>query len=269
MADLRMLITQTAQGAYPDAGLPFYSTTFGRDGIITAIQMLWCDPSIALGVLKRLAAYQAKRFDPVSDAEPGKILHELRSGEMAMLREVPFGLYFGSVDSTPLFLMLAGFYFERTGDSGSILGLWPQIEAALAWIDGPGDLDGDGFVEYHRQSDQGLANQGWKKCHDAVFHADGALARGPIALAEVQGYVFMAKRLGARGGAALGNEALADRLDAQATELAVRSEAAFWCPEIGAYAFALDRGRDNAKSALRTPARFSLRVSPHASAQPR
>ncbi len=240
MADLRMLITQTAQGPYPYAGLPFYSTTFGRDGIITAIQMLWCDPSIALGVLKRLAAYQAKRFDPVSDAEPGKILHELRSGEMALLREVPFGLYFGSVDSTPLFVMLAGLYFERTGDSAAILGLWPQIEAALAWIDGPGDLDGDGFVEYHRQSDQGLANQGWKDSHDAVFHADGTLARGPIALAEVQGYVFMAKRLGARAARRLGNEALGDRLDAQATELAVRFEAAFWCPEIGAYAFALD-----------------------------
>ena len=240
MADLRMLITQTAQGPYPYAGLPLYSTTFGRDGIITAIQMLWCDPSIALGVLKRLAAYQAKSFDPISDAEPGKILHEMRSGEMAMLREVPFGLYYGSVDSTPLFVMLAGLYFERTGDSAAILGLWPQLEAALAWIDGPGDPDCDGFVEYHRQSDQGLANQGWKDSHDAVFHADGELAKGPIALAEVQGYVFMAKRLAARAARRLGNEALADSLDRQATELAVRFEADFWCPEIGAYALALD-----------------------------
>jgi len=247
MADLRMLITETAQGPYPYGGIPWYSTTFGRDGIITAIQMLWCDPGIARGVLKRLGTYQAKSFDPISDAEPGKILHEMRSGEMAILREVPFGLYYGSVDSTPLFVMLAGLYFERTGDSDTILELWPQIEAALAWIDGPGDADCDGFVEYHRQTDQGLANQGWKDSHDAVFHADGQLAKGPIALAEVRGYVFMAKQLAARAARRLGNHAFADVLDRQATELAVRFEEAFWCPEIGTYALALDGAKKQCK----------------------
>ena len=153
---------------------------------------------MARGVLRRLAFYQAKTADPLADAEPGKILHEMRGGEMAALREVPFGLYYGSVDSTPLFVLLAGLYAERTGDIETIVELWPHIEAALGWIDGPGDPDGDGFVEYMRASEQGLANQGWKDSHDAIFHADGRLAEGAIALVEVQGYVYAAKRMAAR-----------------------------------------------------------------------
>jgi glycogen debranching enzyme len=191
-------------------------------------------------VLRRLAAFQAKTYDDASDAQPGKILHEMREGEMAALGEVPFGLYYGSVDATPLFVMLAGLYAERTGDDAIIVELWPAIEAALSWIDGPGDLDGDGFVEYYRATERGLANQGWKDSEDAIFHADGRLAEGPIALAEVQGYVYCAKHVLARCAERLGWTERARLLKAQADQLAERFDASFWCPDLGTYALALD-----------------------------
>ena len=171
---------------------------------------------------------------------PEKFLHEMRGGEMAALREVPFGLYYGSVDATPLFVMLAGLYAEHTGDIETLRELWPNIDAALGWIDGPGDPDRDGFVEYRRADEKGLVNQGWKDSHDAIFHADGSLAQGPIALCEVQGYVYAAKRLAARAARRLGMQARGDALDAQATKLAEQFEAAFWCADIGTYALALD-----------------------------
>src|SRR5260221_12607710 len=159
---------------------------------------------------------------------------------MAALHEVPFGLYYGSVDATPLFVMLAGMYAERTGDDAIIVELWPAIEAALAWIDGAGDPDGDGFLEYYRATERGLANQGWKDSQDAIFHADGRLAQGPIALAEVQGYVYGAKQVLARCIERLGRGELAQRLKAEAEQLAERFDASFWGPELGTYALALD-----------------------------
>ncbi len=240
LADLRMLMTATPQGRYPYAGIPWYSTTFGRDGLITALQMLWFDPSVARGVLQRLAHFQATDYDEASDAQPGKILHEMRSGEMAALGEVPFGLYYGSIDSTPLFVLLAGLYVERTGDVEFLRKIWPNVRSALDWIDGPGDPDGDGFVEYSRCTPQGLANQGWKDSYDAIFHANGDLAEGPIALVEVQGYVYAARLEAAKCAAMLGEHELADTLTAKAESLRRKFEDAFWRQELGTYALALD-----------------------------
>jgi glycogen debranching enzyme len=240
VADIYMLVTDTPQGAYPYAGIPWYSTVFGRDALITALQMLWMDPAIARGVLSYLAAHQADRTDPEADSEPGKILHEVRQGEMAELGEVPFRRYYGSVDATPLFVMLAGAYLARTGDVTHAARLWPHVEAALNWIDQHGDRDGDGFVEYHRMTSKGLANQGWKDSHDAVFHADGSAAQGPIALCEVQGYVHQAKRAAATIARAIGKPRRAAALETQAADLRDRIEAAFWLPDLGTYALALD-----------------------------
>lgn len=240
ISDLYMLVTDKPTGPYPYAGVPWFSAAFGRDALITALQTLWLDPSLARGVLRYLARNQADHEDAAADAEPGKILHEVRHGEMAELGEVPFRRYYGSVDSTPLFVMLAGMYLERTGDEATLRELWPNIRRAIAWIEHSGDRDGDGFVEYFRRTDEGLANQGWKDSYDSVFHADGHFAEGPIALCEVQGYVYAARCAAAAIGRRLGFAGEAEEQVLAADKLRLAFEQAFWCEELGTYALALD-----------------------------
>jgi len=239
-ADLHMLTTVLPTGPYPYAGVPWFNTPFGRDGLITAMECLWLNPGLARGVLAYLAETQATATIPEQDAEPGKILHETRNGEMATLGEMPFARYYGTVDATPLFVILAGSYYQRTGDRQFISEIWPNIRSALRWMEHWGDCDGDGFLEYRGNATHGLLHQGWKDSDDAVFHADGTAARGPIALCEVQAYAYGAWQAEAIVAAALGMPDLEGVFSLRARSLQERFEEAFWCEELSLYALALD-----------------------------
>ena len=251
-ADVQMMTVGNRERNYPYAGVPWFSTVFGRDGIITALETLWIDASIAGGVLQFLAETQATEIDESREAEPGKILHELRHGEMANLGEIPFARYYGSVDSTPLFVMLAGDYYTRTGDLALIQQLWPNIQAALDWIDQYGDIDGDGFVEYAPHGNRGLIQQGWKDSNDSVFHSDGSLAVPPIALCEVQGYVYAAKVAASQLASALEKQSTSAALQEQALRLQRDFDQAFWSEDLGLYALALDGRKQKRACRVRT-----------------
>jgi glycogen debranching enzyme len=240
VADLRTLVTETPEGPFPYAGAPWSCGPFGRQGIIAALECLSFAPDIARGVLGYLASTQAKEVLPEQRAEPGKILFQTQQGEMAALGEIPFARDYGSVDTTPLFVILAGAYYERTADREFVSKIWPSVALALRWCDTCGDRDGDGFIEYMHHLQPGPAQEGWKESQDSVFHADGTPATPPIALCEAQGYLYAAKGAGAALAAVLGHAEQAATLFRQADALRDQFERAFWCDDIGTYALALD-----------------------------
>ncbi|HEV2086976.1 MAG TPA: glycogen debranching N-terminal domain-containing protein [Cryptosporangiaceae bacterium] len=225
------------------AGAPWFMTLFGRDSLLTSWMLLPVDPAVALGTLQTLADLQGTTVEPRSEEEPGRILHEVRSGLDTELNPAGSDIYYGSIDATPLFVMLMGELRRWGADRASIDALLPHADRALEWIQRHGDRDGDGFVEYRRATDRGLVNQGWKDSFDAITFATGALAEPPIALAEVQGYVYAAYRARAELADEAGDGASAADWAARAADLKRRFNEAFWLPDRGYFAMALDAAK--------------------------
>lgn len=239
-SDLALLTTVLATGPYPYAGIPWFATQFGRDAIITSLQTLWLNPQLAAGVLSFLASTQAQEESAFRDSQPGKIMHETRRGEMAALKEVPFGRYYGGVDTTPLFVMLAGAYESRTGDRTLVDRIWDSLLAATEWIERRLDSSPTGFLDYARGEHTGLVNQAWKDSHDSMFHADGRFPRGPLAVVEVQGYAYAALKSMGELGARRGEQTRSAEWLRKAEMLRAAIEEKFWVPQMHYYAIALD-----------------------------
>jgi glycogen debranching enzyme len=235
------------------AGLPWFVALFGRDMLLTAYETLVLGPNLSIEVLDALAAFQSTEVDDFRDAEPGKMPHEVRTGRLARLGHVPHTRYYGTVDATIPWLIVLSETYRWTGDLSMVRRLWPAAEAALAWIDTHADRDGDGFVEYARRSEAGLDNQGWKDSWDAIRFADGRLAEGPIALVEVQGYVYDAKLRVAELVEALGDSARAASLRNGAARLKETFNSAFWLPDRSYYALALDGNKRAVDSITSNP----------------
>jgi glycogen debranching enzyme len=241
--DLRVLLTDIGHGQFPVAGLPWFGVPFGRDSLIAALQMLPFNPEIAKGTLLTMASQQGTKVDPWRDEQPGKIMHEIRYGELAATNQIPFTPYYGTIDATPLFLVLLSEYTKWTGDLSLAEQLALNVEAALTWIDEYGDRDGDGFVEYHQESSKGIANQGWKDSGDSIVHRNGDYAETPIALSEVQGYVYQAKQGAAAIFEAQGITEKAAKLRDQADQLKQRYNEAYWMEDQQFHAIALDKDK--------------------------
>jgi glycogen debranching enzyme len=239
LLDLRLLLSELDGDRYFSAGIPWFAALFGRDSIIAALQVLAFDPAIAEETLRLLAHRLGRRVDDEHDEEPGKVLHELRLGEVASADLTPLARYYGTVDATPLFLCLLCEHANWSGSLDLFRELRPQVDAALRWIDDFGDLDGDGLLEYRARSPAGLANQGWKDSWDAIVDEHGELLRAPIALVEVQGYALAAKRRLARLFELDNDHARAEELRAEAAVLAGALER-FWLEDRGFYSMALD-----------------------------